>query len=161
MNTACRTLSILCLAALALPVAAGGGSDAIKPPAVPASWTTDAPAAAAPGDTVTLSLTLQPKPGIKVNRYPRISWGISRDDNPVADDVKAELGSETALPFDATDADRYFSSIDPIELAVRVDPNASRGDHTLKTKLKYFYCVSKSGFCAPKKVSVEIPIRIE
>ena len=145
-----------------LPVLAGGrGESASKPPKVPATWTLDAPAAAGPGDTVELSLTLQPKSGIKVNRYPQIAWSITSDDNPVAGDVKSKLGSDGALPFDAPDADRYFKSIDPIVMNVRLDPQAAPGDHKLKTRLKYFYCVTKSGFCAPAKVSVEVPIRIE
>ena len=41
-----------------------------------------------------------------------------------------------------------------------LEADAEQGSHELTGELKYFYCVSASGFCAPKKVSVSVPIEI-
>ena len=35
-----------------------------------------------------------------------------------------------------------------------LDAGAAPGAHAIPAKLKYYYCVKKSGFCAPKKMAV-------
>jgi hypothetical protein len=55
----------------------------------------------------------------------------------------------------------YFATVDPIELDLVVDAGAAPGAHQVEGKLTYFYCVTKGGyFCAPKRVSVAIPLRV-
>lgn len=139
----------------------GPGSEGqnIEPPKVPALWTLDGPKSVAAGETLKLSLQLEPKKGIKINQYPQISWTIKSKENPITKDVTAKLGLKSFDP-NASEEDRYFKKIDPISLEITIPKNAPSGNHVMKSKLKYFYCVTASGFCAPARADVEIPITI-
>ena len=55
----------------------------------------------------------------------------------------------------------YFHAIDPLRLNISIAEGAAAGEQTVKTKLRYFYCVTESGFCAPARVTLEVPIRVE
>ena len=43
---------------------------------------------------------------------------------------------------------------------VKRHEGAKAGRHEVEAKLVYFYCVKKSGFCAPSRVTLKIPIEI-
>jgi hypothetical protein len=54
----------------------------------------------------------------------------------------------------------YFKTVDPLALLLSIDPAAETGTHELEAKLTYFYCVSASGFCAPKTVPVKFAVNV-
>jgi hypothetical protein len=58
------------------------------------------------------------------------------------------------------DTNYFHGSIDPLKLALHVDAQAAKGHHDLHAKLSYFYCVAASGYCAPAKADVTIPITV-
>jgi hypothetical protein len=57
-------------------------------------------------------------------------------------------------------ANYFGAAVDPVEFTLALDPAAPAGSHTIPAQLKYYYCVKKSGFCAPKKVEVGIPVTV-
>ena len=54
----------------------------------------------------------------------------------------------------------YFKTIDPVELTLHLDPKVKSGRHEVAGQLSYFYCVAASGYCAPAKVPVTIPVTV-
>ena len=57
-------------------------------------------------------------------------------------------------------ANYYGASVDPVVFDLTLDAGAAPGAHAIPAQLKYYYCVKKSGFCAPKKTAIEIPVTI-
>ena len=47
-----------------------------------------------------------------------------------------------------------------MELLLRLDKAAPSGKHEIQGKLSYAYCVIASGYCAPVRVPVNIPVQI-
>jgi len=150
--------AVVAFLALGGPVALAGGDE---PPANPATVNVAvAPDAVAPGASVEVTVQLVPGPGIKINRYPKISLKIPALDGVVAE-ADGAVGNERPPSVDEMEAGKnYFKTVDPLRLSLQVDPAASAGGHVVPAKLKYFYCVAASGFCAPKKVDVEIPLNV-
>ena len=50
--------------------------------------------------------------------------------------------------------------VDPIVLELGIDEKASAGTHDVESRLTYYYCVKASGFCAPKRLAVNLPITV-
>ena len=69
---------------------------------------------------------------------------------------KTHVGLD-AMPEDAED--NYFQGDVSVPVAVTVD-GPPRGSYKVAGELKYFYCVKKSGFCAPatQEVRVSLPL---
>ena len=132
----------------------------VRPPKNPAEWSIDGPKSIAAGETAEFTLTLKAKQGVKINQYPKIRWSVAADDALVASESKVELGNDNPPPPDNMDAN-YFHAIDPLRLNISIAEGAAAGEQTVKTKLRYFYCVTESGFCAPARVTLEVPIRVE
>jgi hypothetical protein len=63
------------------------------------------------------------------------------------------------IPPDAKESN-YFDTVDPVQLELQVDASAPVGQHAIAGKLTYYYCVTASGFCAPARVPVKIPVEI-
>lgn len=141
---------------LAIPVAAL----AAAPPAPePAKVTTSvAPDAVAPGGVVAVTVQIVPGPGIKVNRYPKIKLQVAAQENLVPAS-EAAVGNDAAPPAGQLEAN-YFHTVDPVRLEMKVSRDAKPGVHTIPAKLSYFYCVAASGFCAPARTTVEIPVTV-
>jgi len=131
-----------------------------EPPAVPALFDLRVrPEAVSPGGEATVSVTLEPAEGVKINRYPRIRLQVAAIDGMVGA-AEGSVGNDKAPPPGKMDSN-YFKKVDPVELTLTLDPAAPAGRHDIPAKLTYFYCVAASGFCAPKTVAVEIPLRVE
>jgi hypothetical protein len=142
------------LLVFALPAAAA--------PAAPAEAakveTSVAPDTVAPGGVVAITVRLVPAAGIKVNRYPKIKLQVPAQDHLVAAS-EAAVGNDAAPPAGQLEAN-YFKSVDPVRLEMKVSADAKPGRHVVSAKLSYFYCVAASGFCAPAKTTIEIPVTV-
>jgi hypothetical protein len=116
------------------------------------------PAPVSPGGSAAVQLVLRPAPGIKINKYPRIKLNIPAASGLLAA-AEGSVGADSPPPPDRLE-DNYFKTIDPVEATVRIDEAAHAGRHEVEAKLTYFYCVAASGYCAPARVAVKIPIEI-
>lgn len=153
-----KLLPIMLMAVVlaALPVFAGGAK---SPPKEPAKVKlTVAPEAVAAGGEAEVTLALLPKDGIKINRYPKIKLTVAAVDGLV-DEAVATVGNDNPPPVDNPESN-YFKTVDPVRLDLSLDAAAPKGKHKLQGKLKYYYCVAASGFCAPAKADVTIPITV-
>jgi hypothetical protein len=112
----------------------------------------------APGGTAEVTVRIVPGPGIKVNRYPKIKLTVAAQENVVLGS-EASVGNSSGPPEGQPEAN-YFHDVDPLRLELRVAERATSGPHRVPGKLTYFYCVAASGYCAPARVSVEIPVTV-
>jgi hypothetical protein len=117
-----------------------------------------APAAVPPGSAAEVTVTLSVNPGFKLNKYPRIKLAVPAVSGLVGG-AEMSSGSEAPPPPDKLETN-YFKTVDPLKLKLAVDSSASRGRHDVDAKLSYFYCVAASGYCAPAKVVLKIPITV-
>jgi len=153
---------ILAMFCLGLVVFAADGAAAgnPKPPAVPAHVQVEVdPVVVAPGSEATVSLQLSPVDGVKINRYPRVRLKVPQTDGLVAA-VEGSVGNDKAPPPGQMEKN-YFKTVDPVRVTLSIDADAPDGVHEIPAKLTYFYCVTASGFCAPKTVPVGITLRVE
>lgn len=152
--TICTPLLALLLpsAVLAVPAGAPGSEAAAVSIAVD-------PATVAPGARAHVTLRLTPGAGIKINKYPRIKLAIPAQPGLVAA-AEAAVGNTEPPPPDHMESN-YFKSIDPVSLTLEIDGAAASGKHEIAARLSYFYCVAASGYCAPAKVAVSIPVTVK
>ena len=142
---------------LAIVTAAAPASSADAPP-VTVSIAVD-PKPAAAGSDVAVTVRLAPKEGIKLNKYPKIKLQLPAEPG-VAAAAEASIGNTAPPPADHLDANYYTGEVDPLVVKVHLDSGAARGTHDLRGKLSYFYCVAASGYCAPAKVDVTVPVAV-
>ena len=116
------------------------------------------PAAVAPGGEAEVTVKVSPRPGIKLNRYPRIRVAVPGVEGLVAA-AEGSVGNDAPPPPDRLEGN-YFESAEPLRLKLRLDGAAAKGKHTIEAKLSYFYCVAASGFCAPAKEILRIPVTV-
>jgi spermidine/putrescine-binding protein len=116
------------------------------------------PETVAPGGQAEVTVKLTPSAGIKINRYPKIKLSVPTQEGRVAE-VEAEVGNESPPPLDDPESN-YFDVVDPVTLTLDLDDSISSGAHEIEGKLTYFYCVKKSGFCAPKRATVKIALNV-
>lgn len=117
-----------------------------------------APPSVAPGGEAEVTVRLAPNSGFKLNRYPKIKVAIPAVEGLVGAS-EAAVGNDGPPPPDQLETN-YFKTVDPVHVAMRLAPAASPGRHEIDAKLSYFYCVAASGFCAPAKVSIKIPVTV-
>lgn len=128
-------------------------------PADPAKVTiTVSPESLVPGGEAQVTVKLTPSSGVKINRYPKITVSVPAQEGLVAE-TGAEVGSDSPPPLDDPDSN-YFKVVDPVTLKLDLDDAISSGAHQIEAKLTYFYCVVKSGFCAPKRMPVKIAFNV-
>jgi hypothetical protein len=144
---------------VATAVALTSVAAAVKPPENPATITVDVtPQLVTPGGEAEVTLQLAPIDGVKINRYPKIKLRIPTQEGLVAQ-TEAAIGSSTPPPPDKKT--NYWNGVDPLVVDLTLDEAATSGNHEIEAKLTYYYCVPASGFCAPKRVPIKIPINIE
>jgi len=151
----------LALAVCVLPFAGGPVSAAVPsgPPAEPARIEIAvAPESVAPGGQAEVTLRLTAKDGIRINRYPKIKLVVPKAP-ALAGEAEVSLGNDGPPPAGKIEAN-YFDAIDPLLLKLDIDSKARSGLHEIEGKLVYYYCVKASGFCAPARRDVKIPIRV-
>jgi hypothetical protein len=140
---------------LALAVSLAG----VKPPEKPAEIAIGvSPERVAPGGTAEVTLTLEPIDGVKINRYPKIKLRVPAHE-VLAGEAEAAIGNDKPPP--PGQKTNYWDEVDPLKLTLTLAEAAPPGSHEVQGKLVYYFCVPASGFCAPKRVPVTIPIVIE
>jgi hypothetical protein len=117
-----------------------------------------APPSVLAGSETEITVKLSVNPGFKLNKYPRIKLAVPTVEGLVAGG-ETSLGSDGPPPPDKLESN-YFTSVDPLRLKLAVRPSAAPGRHDIDARLSYFYCVVASGFCAPAKVALKIPLNV-
>ena len=110
------------------------------------------------GSAVEVVVQVQPNPGIKVNRYPKMKLLVPASEGLVAG-AEVSVGASEMPPLERAEAN-YYKTVDPVTLKVSVDPKAPKGAHRVPAKFTYFYCVAASGYCAPERASITIPLTV-
>lgn len=155
-----RAFSSIVVLAAGLSVASVAAVAAESPtPDQPPVGVVVAVAPAAPGAEASVTVTLTPRPGIKLNRYPKIKLVL-----PAAPGISAaaegSIGNSAPPPADHLDANYYKGAVDPLVVPVAVDRAATAGTHAVPGTLSYYYCVAASGYCTRSKVDVSIPLTV-
>jgi hypothetical protein len=149
-----RSSGVVAAAVAVVMLGAGAGP---QPPEIPAHVSiTVSPEAVAPGGAAQVTLRLAPIEGVKINRYPQVKLQVPAADGLVAE-AEGRLGDSKA-PAPGTKASNYFAEMEPLKLGLALDPGAARGTHEIDGKLVYYYCMPASGFCAPHRTQVKIPV---
>jgi hypothetical protein len=126
----------------------------------PVKWAVSvAPAAVPAGSEASATVTLVPKAGIKLNKYPKIKLQIPASAG-VVDAAEGSMGNAAPPSADNLDANYYHGDVEPLIVKFHVDAAATPGRHEVPAKLSYFYCVAASGYCAPAKIAVSIPVTV-
>jgi len=151
-------LGVVLLTALTI-VALAGPSES-GPPKTPADVEISVlPAPVAPGAKAEVLLILKPRAGIKINRYPKVTLDV-----PAAGDLvgasEGSLGNDAPPPIGQLDANYFDKTIEPLKLSLDVSSAARSGRHEVEGQLTYYYCVTRSGFCAPKRTPVKIALDV-
>jgi len=134
-------------------VAAGSPKPPAKPAHIKISVT---PESVEPGQIARVHLDLAPIEGIKLNRYPKVKLQVAGLEGLVGEG-EAAVGNDSPPPPDKMKTN-YFDAFDGLDLDLTVDDGARSGRHEVEGKLTYYYCMPASGFCAPKRVPVKIPL---
>lgn len=116
------------------------------------------PTPVAAGTEAKVTAQLLPNAGIKINKYPKIKLAVAEQVGMVAA-AEGSVGSSTPPPPEEIESN-YFKTVDPVALSLKVDAKAAKGKHEIPAKLTYFYCVAASGYCAPARVNVKIPVEV-
>jgi hypothetical protein len=156
MKTLAAFLAILILAVFQAGAADGRAATPESPVKVAV---TVSPEALGAGSDASVTVKLEPKPGIKMNKYPKIKVQIPAVPGLV-DAAEQSLGNAAAPPPDQLDANYFHGGVDPLTLTLHLDSAAAKGRHEIHGKLSYFYCVAASGYCAPAKAELTIPVTI-
>ena len=154
-----RFLAVLLVLAASAPLAlapaalAGGRHKA--PPRMDLKLAQDPPKAAV-GDEFQLSVQVVHPEGIKLNRYPGITLEIAKAPGIALASKTAFVGSKKPI----TDPAKFgFHEIPPLVLRGKVQ-KGRKGTRYLEGTLKFFYCVKKSGYCAPGEQKVRLPLYV-
>jgi len=156
MNNKGAFFAILVLTVAARAASAGGPAPANAPVKVTVAVS---PTAVGAGSDTSVTVKLDPLPGIKMNKYPKIKLQIPAIPGLVGA-AEQSLGNPGPPPADQMDANYFHGGIDPLTIKIHVDPQAVKGPHDIPAKLSYFYCVAASGYCAPAKAELTIPVTV-
>jgi hypothetical protein len=148
-------LTVFALAAVTVPAAAPGAGTKDDPAIMDIRVDPDSATA---GQQVQVTVQLTPRSGFKLNKYPQISLKVPEIEGVVAGS-SGSVGSKTPPPPEEMD-NNYFKKVDPLVLSLDLDPDLKAGRYEIAGKLKYFYCVKASGYCAPMKLDVSIPVTV-
>jgi len=118
-----------------------------------------APQPVGAGSDASVTVKIDPKPGIKMNKYPKIKLQVAAVEGLIGA-AEQSLGNPAPPPADQLDANYFHGGVDPLSVTLHVDAHAAAGRHEIRAKLSYFYCVAASGYCAPAKAELTIPVTI-
>jgi len=117
------------------------------------------PEAVGAGSDASVVVKISPKPGIKMNKYPKIKLKIPAVAG-LTEGAEQSLGNAAPPPPDQMETNYFHGGVDPLKVTLRVDPQAGKGRHDVHAQLSYFYCVAASGYCAPAKAELTIPVTV-
>ena len=102
-------------------------------------------------------VTMTPPSGIHINQYPPIRLTFENAPPVTFEPDSYKLGLDK-MPDDPEK--NPFHEVDPIKVKFRVAPHTADAKVAVKGKLKFFYCVKASGYCAPatKDVTFTVPV---
>ncbi|UCF67620.1 MAG: hypothetical protein JSV80_17975 [Acidobacteriota bacterium] len=146
-------IALLVLAAASTPQLAA--KKARKPPTL-AVEVTQRPSPARPGESVEVDVAVRPPEGIVLNRFPGLTLELEKIDGLTTDQPSAFAGSREPIE-DASQA--YFKKPEPLTFRF-VPERSGRSERKARGTLKFFYCVKASGFCAPGKQQVSVPVKV-
>ena len=116
-----------------------------------------APGAVKAGTKSEAVVTLTPPSGIHINQYPPIRLTFENAPPVTFEPDSYKLGLDK-MPDDPEK--NPFKSVDPIKVKFRVAPHTADANVPIKGKVKFFYCVAASGYCAPERASLTIPLQV-
>jgi hypothetical protein len=152
-------LRALLAAGLAAALIGGVAAGPVKPPKEPARLAvTVTPQALAPGESARVTVQVEPIAGVKINRYPKMKLSVEAA-HGLHGAAEVAVGNDRPPPPDEMSTN-YYESVEPLVLTLELDPAAKPGRHEIAGQIQYFYCVTASGFCAPKRASVMIPVEV-
>ena len=157
MKTVAAFLAILIVAVSPVKAAPDGRLPASEAPVKVAVAVS--PEAVGAGSDASVTVKLDPKPGIKMNRYPKIKLQVPAVPGLV-EAAEQSLGNSAPPPADQLDANYFHGGVDPLTITLHLDAQAAKGRHDIRAKLSYFYCVAASGYCAPAKAELTIPVTV-
>ena len=117
------------------------------------------PATVGAGSEASVVVSISPNPGIKMNKYPKIKLKVPAVAGLV-EGAEQSLGNAGPPPPDQMETNYFKGGVDPLKLTLHVDPQAAKGRHDVHAQLSYFYCVAASGYCAPAKAELTIPVTV-
>jgi hypothetical protein len=150
-------LAILILADSPQGATPAGGSAAAEAPVKVALAVS--PEAIPAGSEASVTVKIEPGPGIKMNKYPKIKLQVPAVPGLV-EAAEQSLGNSAAPPADQLDTNYFHGGVDPLTITLHLDAQATKGRHEIPAKLSYFYCVAASGYCAPAKAVLTIPVTV-
>jgi hypothetical protein len=152
-------LRVILPAGLVLALVGPAPAGTIKPPKEPAKLAVSvSPEAVAPGESARVTVRLEPIPGVKINRYPKMKLSVEAREG-LNGGAEVAVGNDKPPPPEKLTTN-YYETVEPLELTIELDPAAEPGRHEIEGRVKYFYCVTASGYCAPARASVSIPVEI-
>lgn len=111
------------------------------------------------GSDTSVVVKISLAPGIKLNKYPKIKLKVPAVAGLI-DAAEQSLGNAGPPPPDKMETNYFHGGIDPLKVTLHVDPQAAKGRHEIQAQLSYFYCVAASGYCAPAKAELTIPVTV-
>jgi hypothetical protein len=147
---------LIAIAAAALAPHASAAATERRPPVKLQVETSQEPSPGRLGQELEVLVRVGPPEGVELNRYPGIRLEIEDAPGFRAEERRVFLGSEKPV---ADPKLAYFKEIAPLRLGL-VPDGAGPGTRTIRARLVYFYCVTASGFCAPGRQTLEIPVTL-
>lgn len=152
-----RTQPLTAVLSLVAALSSASFAGPVVPPKEPAKVRVAVTSAA--GGHGEFTLRLEPIPGVKINRYPKIKISVPEQPGLLA---AAELshGDERA-PAPEKLATNYYETVPALSVRLEIAEDTATGRHELEGSVKYFYCMPASGFCAPHRETFKIPVSID
>lgn len=151
--------AILAVVLLSAAAASGAGEPASPGLERPAAVRVEvSPQPVPPGSKARVTVSLSPAEGVKVNRYPKMRLSVPARPGLVSA-AEASVGDDSPPPLDKSGGN-YFDPVAPLTLDLAVDERAKSGAHEVDAQLVFYYCVTKSGFCAPQREPVKIALAV-
>lgn len=102
-------------------------------------------------------VTLTPPSGVHINQYPPIRLTLESNPPVVFSSREIKVGLDK-MPENAEE--NAFHTVAPIRVPFRVEKHDGDGKIPIKGKIRYTYCVARSGYCAPgvKEITFSVPV---
>jgi hypothetical protein len=113
--------------------------------------------AVSPGERGEIKFLLSPPAGIKINRYPPVRLKLEPPERIDLDAAEFRQGSDKPI---ADPKDFPFKTIEPLVVGFSVKPDARPGTTRVAGQIKFVYCVTSSGFCAPVTKDVGFDVTV-
>ena len=111
--------------------------------------------AGAPGAVAVSFRALDPDVKVNESPAPRLKLDIAQG---VLVDRQAPAPAQVP-DYDPLTA-RYLDTSRPVLFPVAIAPGASKGEHSVKASVVYFYCSTREAWCRRGTVEVEIPVTV-